>query len=113
MKNDVLRWYEKDEHLKALLSLMEDLNSDEQCEIATEIIIKASEFSDREYAKIVDEVGSFDPKDYKRWYDKNPSIHTAIEALRDLDESQRNTIINEFSQKILDYHYIELDEDVQ
>ena len=51
---------------------------------------------------IIKEVSRFNPKDYKRWYDKNPNVHLAIESLRDLDEEGINEIIKEFSQVILD-----------
>ena len=110
MEKNYQRWYEKEEHLKAFMSLLEDLDSDMQCEIAVEIILRASEFSDREYEKIASEVGDYDPSEYKRWYDKNPNIHTAIESFKDLSQENRDIIINEFSQKILDSHYIKLED---
>ena len=65
---------------------------------------------DRDYTNIIKEVASYNPKNYKRWYDKNPNIHLAIESLRDLTEEQREQIVNEFSQKIISSHYIKLDE---
>lgn len=110
MDKNLQRWYEQEEHLKAFMSLLEDLDSEKQCEIAVEIILRASEFSDREYDKIASEVGEYDPSEYKRWYDKNPNIHSAIEALKDLSQEDREAIINEFSEKILDSHYIKLED---
>ena len=110
MKRAFVRWYEKDEYLKAFMSLMEDLSMDIQCEIAIDIIIKASDMIDRDYTKIIEEVAHYNPKNYKRWYDKNPNVHLAIEALRDLSETQRDEVIREFSEKILNSHYIKLEE---
>lgn len=114
MNKKCLRWYEKNEYLSAFLSLLADLPADEQCEIAVDIILSATQLLDRDYEKVVAQVGDFDRKDYRRWYDKNPSIHTAIESLRDLDDEQRENIIKEFSGKILSSHYAsdlsELDE---
>lgn len=101
MKNQIKRWYEKDEYLKAFMSLLEQISVEEQCEIAVDIILKASSYLKRDYDKIVLDVGNFNPKDYKRWYDKNPNIHTAIESLRDLTPEQREEIIKGFSDKIL------------
>ena len=89
---------------------MEDLPIDSQCEIAIDIIIEASELIDRDYSKIIQEIADFNPKDFKRWYDKNPNIHLAIESLRDLSPEQRDEIVKEFSGKILSSHYIQLDE---
>ena len=101
-KQKIKRWYEKNEYLNAFMNLMQNLSIDEQCEIAVDIIIKASSMIDRDYENIIKEVSRFNPKDYKRWYDKNPNVHLAIESLRDLDEEGINEIIKEFSQVILD-----------
>ena len=51
MKKKITRWYEKNEHLKAFMDLMENLSIDSQCEIAIDIIIEASELIDRDYSK--------------------------------------------------------------
>ena len=108
------RWYEKDEYLKAFMNLMQDLPIDIQCEIAVDIIIKASSMIDRDYSKIIAEVSNYNPKDFKRWYDKNPNVHVAIESLRDLNEEQRDEIVKEFSERIMNSHYIKLnDEDLK
>ena len=109
MKKMFVRWYEKDEYLKAFMNLLADLDTDIQCEIAIDIIIKASDLIDRDYTKIIQEVGNYNPKDFKRWYDKNPNIHLAIESLRDLKEEQRDLIVREFSDKILNNHYIKIE----
>ena len=110
MKKFFVRWYEKDEYLKAFMNLMQDLPMEIQCEIATDIILKASDMIDRDYSKLIAEVSNFNPKDFKRWYDKNPNVHIAIEALRDLTPEQRDEIVKEFSSKILNSHFIKLDE---
>ena len=110
MKKFFVRWYEKDEYLKAFMNLMQDLPMEIQCEIATDIILKASNMIDRDYSKLIAEVSSYNPKDFKRWYDKNPNVHIAIEALRDLTPEQRDEIVKEFSLKILNSHFIKLDD---
>lgn len=109
MKKKYTRWYEQDELLNAFMNLFSDLDSEIQCEIAIDIIIKASDMLERDYKKIMQEVGNYNPADYKRWYDKNPNIHLAIESLRDLKEQERESIIKEFSEKILNNHYIKLE----
>ena len=103
------RWYEKNEYLKAFMDLLQDLSMDIQCEIAIDIIMKSSEMIDRDYTKIIQEVSTFDPKDFKRWYDKNPNVHLAIESLRDLSDEQREEIVQEFSDRILSSHYIKIE----
>ncbi len=110
MRKHFLRWYEKNEYLCAFVNLLSDLDVEIQCEIAVDIIMKASEMIDRDYSKMIQEVANYNPRDYKRWYDKNPNVHLAIESLRDLDENQRDEVIQEFSERILKSHYIKLDE---
>ncbi len=110
MKKQFQRWYEKDEYLCAFMNLLSDLDIELQCEIAIDIIMKASDMIDRDYSKIIQEVANYNPRDYKRWYDKNPNVHLAIESLRDLDDNQRDEIVKEFSEKILNSHYIKLDD---
>ena len=95
------RWYEKNEYLKAFMNLMQDLSIEKQCELAIDIILKASSMIDRDYSNIIKEVSRFNPRDYKRWYDKNPNIHLAIESFRDLDDSQKEIVIKELSNIIL------------
>ena len=110
MKKFFKRWYQKDEYLCAFMSLLEGLDMDTQCEIAIDIIIESSNMIDRDYSKIIQEVADFNPKDYKRWYDKNPNVHIAIESLRDLSDEQRDEIVKKFSEKILNSYPIDLEE---
>jgi len=109
MKKRIQRWYEKNEYLNAFMNLMQDLDSEKQCEIAVDIIITASNMIDRDYTNIIKEVATFNPRDYKRWYDKNPNIHLAIESLRDLTEEQRDIVIQEYTDKILSSHNIKIE----
>ena len=109
MKKHFQRWYEKNELLKAFMNLMQDLDIEQQCEIAVDIILKASNMIDRDYSNMIKEVSDYNPKDYKRWYDINPNVHIAIESLRDLEEDQREEIINEFTDKILNNHYLQIE----
>ncbi len=108
-----LRWYEKNEYLKAFMMLLEDLPQEVQCEIAIDIIIKSSDMIDRNYEKLIQEVSTYNPRDYKRWYDKNPNVHLAIESLRELDEKQKEEIVEEFSERIINSYYSNTNETEQ
>ncbi len=110
MKKHFQRWYEKNEYLNAFMHLMQDLPVDVQYELAIDIIIKSSSLIDRDYTKIIQEISNFNPKDLKRWYDKNPNVHVAIESLRDLTDEQREYIVQEFTDKILESSNITLEE---
>lgn len=101
MSNLNRRWYEEDDYLNSFMDILCNMHQDAQCEIAVDLIMKTSEMIDRDYSKIVSEVGNYDPRKYKRWYDKNPNVHVAIESFRDLDCLQRAQIIDEFSEEVL------------
>lgn len=107
MKKQLKRWYEKDDYTRAFMNMLQNLDSEKQCEIAVDLILKASNLIDRDYEKIVNEVAVFDPKDYRRWYDKNPNIHLAIESLRDLTPEQREELFEELN------HYFVENEDIE
>ncbi len=105
------RWYEKDEFLKSFMSLLYDLHPDLQCEIAVDMIIKIGTLLDKDYHKLIESVGNYNPKDFKRWYDKNPNIHVAIESLKELDDAQKEEIIQEVIDRILEHNNIDIPED--
>ena len=95
------------------MRLLEGLSPEVQSEIAVDMIIQTSNIIDREYAKMIQEVATFDPKSYKRWYDKNPNVHLAIELLRDLSEEEKEKIIGEFSEKITNLYCLSVNETEQ
>ena len=109
MKKPITRWYEKDEYLKAFMSLLQDLPLEKQCEIALDIIIQASKYIERDYSKIIEEIAHYNPKNYKRWYDRNPNVHLAIESFRDLTIEQREEVIKEFVEIVLSSNNIKFE----
>ena len=96
-----VRWYDKDKYLNAFMQLLEDLDPEAQCEVAVDIILKVPKIVEKDYEKFIKIVADFDPREYQRWYDKNPNLHAAVEALRDLDEAQRESLINQISDIVL------------
>ena len=110
MRKKVTRWYEKNEHLKAFMTLLKDLAFDVQCEIAVDMILKSSSVGERDYTNIIADVAHFNPRSFHRWYDKNPNVHVAIESLKDLTEKQCEEVISPLLDKILNSHYIKIDE---
>lgn len=104
MRQEVQRWYQKDEYLSAFMNLLENLPLDNQCEIAVDIIIETSTMTERDYSKTLNDIGDFNPKDFKRWYDKNPTLHAAVESLRELSIVQRELVIKKYTDEILNHY---------
>ena len=96
-----IRWYDKDKYLSAFMRLLEDLDPEAQCEVAVDIILKVPKIIEKDYEKFVKIIADYALREYKRWYDKNPNLHAAIEALHDLNDQQREDLINQISNIVL------------
>lgn len=96
-----IRWYDKDKYLSAFMRLLEDMDPEVQCEVAVNIILKIPQIIEKDYEKFIKIISDFDPREYKRWYDKTPNIHLAVEALRELEPEQREKLINQIADIIL------------
>lgn len=104
-----VRWYDKDPDLSRLMAFLESLNEQVREEIAQDLIqIILSELEtnkDGELSQLADNKIT----EYKRWYDKNLSLHSAIEIIKNLDEEQRKEIISLIMESIVqiltEYNY--------
>ena len=96
-----VRWYDKDPDLSHLMSFIEGLNDDVRNEIAQDLIqIMASELSINADGQISD-VTLGGVTEYKRWYDKNITLHSAVEMIKHLDSEARREIIERIMESIV------------
>lgn len=98
-----LRWYDKDQYLSAFMKLLEGLPEDVQSQVAVDILLYIPKIIKKDFAKFINIVSGYDPREYNRWYDQNPNVHTAVEAIRELDPDKRDELINEISDIIVRY----------
>lgn len=104
-----VRWYDKDPDLSRLMAFLESLNEDVREEIAQDLIqIILGELEtnkDGEISLLADNKIT----EYKRWYDKNLSLHSAIEIIKNLGDEQRHEIISLIMESIVqiltEYNY--------
>ena len=95
-----VRWYDKDPDLSSLMSFLESLNEDVRDEVAQDLIqIILSEIKTNPDGEI-SLLNENKITEYKRWYDKNLSLHSAIEIIKNLNEEQRKQIISLKSRRI-------------
>jgi hypothetical protein len=104
-----VRWYDKDKDLSHLMKFFETLNETLQDEIARDLIqIILNEIDTNQDNEIL-ELSKMQLYDYKRWYDKNLSLHSAIEIIKNLSETQRKEIISLLMESIVqiltEYNY--------
>ncbi len=104
-----VRWYDKDPDLSNLMTFLESLNEDVREEVAQDLIqIIMSELNtnkDGEISLLADNKII----EYKRWYDKNISLHSAIEIIKNLGTKERKEIISLIMESIVqiltEYNY--------
>ena len=109
-----VRWYDKDPDLSSLMSFMKSMDEEVRDEVAQDLIqIILSEIeanTDGELSHLNDNKIT----EYKRWYDKNLSLHSAIEIIKNLNEEQRKQIISLIMESIVqiltEYNYEKAEE---
>ncbi len=101
MKN--LRWYDKDKYLSAFMTLLQGLSEDIQSKVAVDIMLYVPKVIEKDFSKFIKIVAEHDPRQYQRWYDKNPHLHTAIESIRNMNQSEREKLIGAISDIIIKY----------
>jgi|GEM_PF-1167405 len=97
----IVRWYDQDPQMSAFMVLLESLSREVQCEIAVDIMLNVPKIIGADLDDYVNEMGNFNPKNYSRWYDYNPTLHSAIEAMKQLNTEQRHILISYISDIIL------------
>lgn len=104
-----VRWYDKDPDLSHLMKFMEGLTDEVREEIAQDLIqIILNELKTNQDGEI-SLLSDNKITEYKRWYDKNLSLHSAIEIIKNLDDEQRKEIIMLLMESIVqiltEYNY--------
>ena len=93
--NSQKRWYDRDETVSYMVSLIEHADEDLQMECMKIIIAKAKEYGVKLADNEIEE--SIIDRFFRRWYDKNKIIQEAFEYLRkctfDVQKGIAHTII--------------------
>ena len=106
---DYVRWYDKDPDLSHLMTFLQGLNDELREEIAQDMmqILMTEVCTDSD-----DEIhilGESKLTSYKRWYDKDITLHSSIEIIKNLDTEKRKEIISRLRESIVqiltDYNY--------
>ncbi len=99
--NKYVRWYDKDPDLSHLMTFIENLSDDIREEIAQDLIqIILSEIRTNKDSEI-SLLSENKITEYRRWYDKNISLHSAVEIIKNLDDDKRKEIISLLMESIV------------
>lgn len=101
------RWYDKDIILKQIITLLENIDEETQNDIASDIIqlIIDKQYDVDDFIQTIN-LRSHDLKN--RWYDKNETLHAAVEMLKDTDESDRKELFNEILTTFFNFNKEEI-----
>ena len=86
-----MRFYDFDPDFRAFMTLFERLDDSVQEEIAQDIIINIARYVNKNNDFSLNNIKP--EKEYKRWYDASPAVHTAIEEFKKLDKKTRDEMI--------------------
>ena len=101
MEKKFVRWYDKDPDLSYLMAFIEKLSDDVRDDIAQDLIqIILSEIKVNNDDEI-SQLGQSQLKQYRRWYDHNISLHSAVEMIRNLDDVKRKEIVYLIKESII------------
>ena len=96
-----MRWYDKDKYLSAFMTLLQGLSDEIQSKVAVDIVLNVPKVIDKDFKQFIKIVAEHDPKQYQRWYDRNPNLHTAVESITNLTPEQREKLLSAISDIII------------
>ena len=104
-----VRWYDNDPNLSHLMRFLETLNDDIRDEIARDLIqIILSELNTDKDNNLT-QLSELKITNYKRWYDQNISLHSAIELIKNLNQEHRDEIVSSIMESVVqiltEYNY--------
>ena len=96
-----VRWYDKDPDLSSFMSFIEGLSEDIKSEIALDLIqIILSEIKiNKDNELFLLSEGNI--TQYRRWYDQNRNLHSAVEIIKNLDVQKRREVISLIMESIV------------
>ena len=97
---EYLRWYDKDKYLSAFMVLLQSLPPEVQSEVANDMLINIPKIIEKDFDGFINIMSEYNPRSYKRWYDANPELHSAVEAMQNMTKSQREDLIYSISDII-------------
>lgn len=98
-----MRWYDKDKYLSAFMTLLQSLGEDIQSKVAIDILLYVPKVIEKDFKKFIKIVAEHNPKQYQRWYDRNPNLHMAVESIRKLSAKDREKLLSSISDIIIKY----------
>lgn len=97
------RWYDKHPDLKSLLSLLETVDEYNIELIAQDFLQIIMSNYKNQFDDMIYNLSKNTPPNYNRWYDENYNLHTCIEFIKILDDSEKDKLIKAFIMSLLSF----------
>lgn len=97
------RWYDKYPDLKSLLILLETVDKQHLELIAHDFLQIILEKYSAKFDDVIQQMSENPPPRYNRWYDENYELHTCIEFIKTLDDSEKAVLVNSFIMSLLSF----------
>lgn len=89
------RWYDKDQYLSPIMKILEQLPADLRAIVAQDLLQNIMNTNNATCDEKIDFLNRNIPPTYRRWYDKDTNLHSAIESLKNMPAKQKKQICEE------------------
>ncbi|HBG49494.1 MAG TPA: hypothetical protein DDW90_08350 [Cyanobacteria bacterium UBA9971] len=96
------RWYDKNEALKQIMEILESSDPETQNDIANDIIqlIVNKQYDIDNFIQVINHEIPFNRN---RWYDQDETMHSAVEMLKNIDETEKKELFKEILTTLLNF----------
>jgi len=89
------RWYDKDKYLAPVMKILEQLPADMRAIAAQDLLQNIMQTNKSNCDENIDFLSKSVFPAYRRWYDIDPTMHSAVECLKNLPRNEKNQICEE------------------
>lgn len=94
------RWYDCDEHIQLLIETLKLADDDMKILISTDIIQLILNDKCPDIDSLIEKI---DPKFRRRWYDRNETVHSAVELLKYIKQKEKEELLKEVLSSVIYY----------
>ena len=95
------RWYDKDNQIKLLMEALSHLDDDVKVHVAADLIQMAMNKRGHKADELIEEINQEYHPVRRRWYDKDETLHSAIELLKYIDSDEKKEFFKEILYSII------------
>ena len=95
------RWYDKDNQIKIIMDTLEKIDDEIKISVAVDLIQIVMGSKITEADEFIDELNSEYVPVRRRWYDRNETLHSAVEMLKHVEGDEKRELLKEILFSIM------------